>query len=140
MPRKSRATGENRDIVTYLRRTSPDMTLQEIGSHVGISRQRVQQILISEKLETRSSGRQPRPMPGCLYCGTLLPNRQRRYCNFKCQYPNGRRTAYCYYCNKEMSLMTSVYISRTKRAKYIHCSRDCRDNDRRGQTNERYNQ
>ena len=139
MLRKSRTTGENRDIVTYLRRTSPDMTLQEIGSHVGISRERVRQILVSEQLETRSRGRYL-PLPVCLYCGTSLPNRQRKYCDSKCQYPNGKTTVYCNYCNKEMIFMTSVYLSRTSRAKYIHCSRSCRDNHRRGQTNKGYNQ
>ena len=140
MSKRTRGPTGNRDLVAYLRETNPAMTLQEIGSHAGISRQRVQQILISEKLETRSSGRQPIPMPVCLYCGTSLPSRQRQYCDSKCQYPNGRTIVYCHYCNKEMSFMTSVYTSRTKRAKHIHCSRDCRDNNRRGQTNERYNQ
>jgi len=140
MSRMPRGPSGNRDLVAYLRETNPAMTLQEIGSHVGISRERVRQILVSEKLETRSSGRQPLPMPECLYCGTLLPNRHRRYCGPKCQYPNGRTIVYCQYCNKEINVMTSVYNSRMRRAKYIHCSRDCRDNNRRGQTNERYNQ
>jgi len=129
----------NREVVKYLRNNHPEITLQEIGSHVGISRERVRQLLSSEKLETRSSGRQPVPMPNCQYCGTSLPHRRRRYCGPKCQYPNGKVTTYCHYCNKEIILMTSVYNSRQFRSKYIHCSRYCRDNSRRGQTNERYN-
>ena len=129
----------SREVVKYLRNNHPEITLQEIGSHVGISRERVRQILSSANLETRSSGRRL-PMPNCRYCGTLLPNRRRTYCDSKCQYPNGKTTTYCHYCNKEIVLMTSIYTSRQFRSKYIHCSRECRDNSRRGQTNERYNQ
>ena len=128
----------SREVVKYLRNNHPEITLQEIGSHVGISRERVRQILSSANLETRSRGR-TLPMPDCRHCGTPLPNRRRRYCGPKCQYPNGKTTTYCHYCNKEIILMTSVYISRQSRSKHIHCSRDCRNNSRRGQTNERYN-
>jgi len=136
--KNKRGSRGNRDIVIYLREQNPEMTLQEIGLHVGISKQRVGQILVSENLETRSTGKIPIPMPNCKHCGTPLPTRQRTYCTSKCQYPNGRTITRCHYCNKEINFMTAVYKARNSRAKYVHCSQKCRDASRRGQTNERY--
>ena len=138
MPSKTRGPSGNRDIVTYLRETNPAMTLQEIGSHVGISRERVRQILVSEHLETRSTARIPIPMPPCRRCGNFVPYRKRIFCSSICQHPTGRTIVMCHSCGKEISLMTSIYKTRQARAAHIHCSRTCRDNSRRGHPIKQY--
>lgn len=126
-------TTYSRDRVIEFRQKHPNMTLSEIGIEIGISKQRVSQILASEKLETRSLQNIPLPMPLCKRCGTPVPYRKRIYCSPQCQRPTGRTTTNCYRCNKEITLMTSVYKSRQERASRVHCSRKCRDETRRGQ-------
>ena len=125
--------------VVELRKNNPSMTLMEIGTIAGVTRERVRQILKSENLETRSTGRIPSPMPPCKQCGTPVSNRRRTYCSPECQRPYGRTTTHCYYCQKEIVLMTSEYKGRVQRFNHLHCSRACRDADRRGKTNIRYN-
>ena len=122
-----------RDKVISLRTNHPDMTLESIGIELGVSKQRVSQILMSEKLETRSTYRITLPMSACKRCGTPVPYRKRIYCSPICQRPTGRTIITCNYCGKEVSMMTSVYKTRMISTKYIHCSRICRDNHRRGQ-------
>ena len=122
----------NRDGVKSLRIANPDMTLREIGEELGITRERVRQILTSEHLETRSTARIPTPMPPCKRCGNPVLYRKRLFCSRICQRPTGRTIVMCHSCGKEISLMTSIYKTRHARAAHIHCSRTCRDNSRRG--------
>jgi len=128
-----------RSQITELRKNNPNMTLQEIGETVGVSRERVRQILHSEQLETRSVDRIPVPMPLCKTCNNPVPLRKRIYCSAECQRPEGKTTLNCHYCNKEITVMSSIYRARTKRATNVHCSRVCRDATRRGKPRIRYN-
>ena len=122
----------SRTRVVELRTHHPHMTLIEIGDEVGVTRERVRQILVSENLETRSTARIPIPMPPCRRCGNPVPYRKRIFCSAICQRPTGRTIVNCNYCGKEISLMTSTYKTRHARAAHIHRSRTCRDNTRRG--------
>ena len=45
--------GENRAIVASLRNTHPEWTLQQIADEVGISRERVRQLLVKLGLPTK---------------------------------------------------------------------------------------
>jgi len=78
-------TTGSRTKVVELRTHHPHMTLIEIGEEVGVTRERVRQILVSENLETRSTARIPIPMPPCRRCGNFVPYRKRifwwSYCN-----------------------------------------------------------
>ena len=125
-------TTGRRTRVVELRIHHPHMTLREIGEELGITRERVRQILVTENLETRSSARMPMPMPACKRCGNPVPYRKRIFCSRMCHRPNGRIIVICHSCGKAISLMTSIYKSRHARAAHIHCSRTCRDNTRRG--------
>ena len=129
-----------REEAIQLRKAYPDMTLAAIGETIGVSRERVRQILSSENLETRSVGRIPVPMPLCRTCNNPVPIRKRIYCSPECQRPHGKTSTNCHFCNKEIILMTSQYNARTSRNVHIHCSRECRSADRRGKTNLRYNE
>ena len=124
-------TGARERIINY-RKNHPYMTLEAIGINVGVTKERVRQILHSENLETRSVPRIPDPMPGCRACGKPVNYRRRIFCSSECQFPLGKTHTNCHHCNIEITLMTSVYNSRMRRAKFIHCSRPCRDNTRRG--------
>ena len=124
-------TGARERIIDY-RKNHPYMTLEAIGTNVGVTKERVRQILHSENLETRSVPRIPDPMPGCRACGKPVNYRRRIFCSSECQFPLGKTHTNCHHCNTEITLMTSVYNSRMRRAKFIHFSRPCRDNTRRG--------
>ena len=129
----------SRDKVKEIREQHPEWTLNEIGEELGISRERVRQILRSENLETRSAKRVPKPMPPCVRCGEPVPYRKRIYCSPNCQRPNGRTTLHCHYCNKPVEVMSSIAKSRNSRYKFFHCSRECRNNSRRGKSIIGYN-
>jgi len=118
-------------IINY-RNHYPDMTLEEIGLTVGVTKQRVSQILTKANVETRSRKKIPAPMPKCQTCGNPVSHRRRLFCGYTCQFPQGKTSTNCHYCNKELTLMTSVYNSRLRRSRFIHCSRACRDSSRRG--------
>ena len=125
----------------------PDMTLEEIGINVGLTKQRVSQILTKANVETRSLKKIPAPFPNCQTCGKPVSHlqqidaltshqkasvRRRLFCSTACQFPQGKTSTNCHYCNKELIFMTSVYNTRLRRSRFIHCSRACRDSSRRG--------
>jgi len=89
-------TSGSRIRVVELRTHHPHMTLREIGEELGITRERVRQILTSENLETRSTARIPIPMPPCRRCGNFVPYRKRIFCSSICQHPTGRTIVMCH--------------------------------------------
>ena len=110
------------------RKAFPEMTLKEIGDAVGYTRERIRQILSVEKLSTRSSGRiHGKPKSLCVPCDQPVPRRRMLYCSKECRYPEGKTTFNCSYCNQSVTVMTSVYKSRSSRSSNIYCNRTCRD-------------
>lgn len=124
-------------IVAY-RRDNPDMTLIEIGELVGVSKERVRQILSKANVETRSTNRIPKPLPNCRRCGEIVPTRNRIYCSNECQHPDGRTIVNCHFCNKEVNLTSAQYRTRLRRSSFIHCSKDCMYASQRGMTRKNY--
>ena len=114
---------------------NPNMTLEQIGHMVELTKERVRQILASENLSTKSKQNMPKPLPPCKNCGEIVPHRRLKYCSNKCRYPDGITTFICSYCGIESTIMTSEYKNRISRYDKIHCSRYCRDNARRTSSN-----
>ena len=110
------------------RKAFPEMTLKEIGDAVGYTRERVRQILSTENLATRSSGRiDGKPKSLCGTCNQPVPRRRMLYCSQECRYPNRETTFICSYCKQSVTVMTSIYNSRASRSSNIYCNRTCRD-------------
>jgi hypothetical protein len=110
------------------RKSFPEMTLREIGDAVGYTRERIRQILSEENLATRSSGRKfSKPKDPCLTCDQPVPRRRMLYCSPQCRHPQGKTTFSCTQCNQPVTVMTSVYKSRTSKSSNIYCNRTCRD-------------
>ena len=122
-------TTSNRATVVKLRKEQPNMTLQEMGGQIGISRERVRQILVSENLSTRSikevERRTFKPLPRCESCNLPTKAYNRKYCSNNCRFPNGWTTFACYRCGKEITIETSQYKKRVKHYNHIHCSKSC---------------
>ena len=115
-------TTPNRTLVAQLRKDNPDMTLKTIGEKVGLSRERIRQILASENLSTRSvtevQRRAFKPFPRCETCNLPTKAHNRKYCSNECRFA-------CYRCGKENTIETSQYKKRAKYYNHMHCSKSC---------------
>ena len=122
-------TTSNRVMIVQLRKEHPNMTLQEMGEQIGISRERVRQILVSENLSTRSikevERRTFKPLPRCESCNLPTKAHNRKYCSSGCRFPGGWTTFACYRCGKENTIETSQYKKRAKYYNHMHCSKSC---------------
>ena len=117
--------------VIYLRKNFPELTLRGIGEKVGLTRERVRQILIIANLNTKSLARIHTSLPTCIACDKTLSNRRLKFCSSKCQHPNGQTTFQCSDCGIFKTVMTSVYKARIAKNAKIYCSQICRDQARR---------
>lgn len=133
----NRTNNASQLIIDY-RQSNPNMTLVEIGDLVGVSKERVRQILAKANIETRSTNRIPKSLPNCKNCGKPVPSRGRLYCSNECQHPNGKTKINCHYCDKEIILRSAEYRTRIQRARYIHCSKECLAESQRGRTKNNY--
>jgi len=122
-------TTPNRTLVAQLRKDNPDMTLKTIGEKVGLSRERIRQILASENLSTRSvtevQRRAFKPFPRCETCNLPTKAHNRKYCSNACRFPSAWTTFACYRCGKENTIETSQYKKRAKYYNHMHCSKSC---------------
>jgi len=117
--------------IIYLRENFPELTLREIGEKVELTRERVRQILTTANLATKSLARISTPLPLCATCNKTLAHKRLKFCNQKCQFPNGKTTFQCSTCGMFKTVMTSVYRRISQKNSKIYCSRICRGRSRR---------
>ena len=117
---------DNRKLqILELKKQDPKRTLEAIGKEVGLSRQRVHQILTEEGVDTHKD------QPICDGCGVVLqPSKKRPYID-----PNGNR--YCMICRTQMVYGTYTCtdcgskVQRRRKSilrakpKYIFCNKQC---------------
>jgi len=100
----------NRERIVELRQLHPEMTLKEIGNEVSLTKERVRQILVKEKLTTLSIGghtTKPKLIKSCKQCGSMdkqFKTRHSRYCSTECivrttYYQRQKRTYQSQYCS-----------------------------------------
>ncbi len=126
--RKTRITtgvqGGNAIKVIGIRESNPCATLQQVGDEVGITKERVRQILVSSSLPTRHY-----TVPklfSCLNCGK--PTYNKKYCRKQCWYEYTHPLLTCDTCGTLFRRGQSQIISRANRPVYkggIFCSRKC---------------
>ena len=109
--------------VKRTREANPCATLQQIGDKYGITRERVRQILLHDKLPTAAIIE--KRIIYCLNCGKETPNA--KFCNQECRYAYYHIEVLCSQCSKMFSLCQSSLIVRTKRSKtgLLFCSKQC---------------
>lgn len=138
----------NRDRIIELRTKHPEMTLEELGNAVSLSKERVRQILVKAELPTISSKMSPafttkaKPIQPCLICGNT--NKQRadkhaKYCSNECvskarteywkqfhlENPDRRTTYACVYCGKTKTIRTGIYERQVREYEKLYCSHHC---------------
>ena len=111
------------------KRYDPDMRVSEISRKVGLSRERVRQILKERGLSTTLS----KNVTYCSDCGKEL-NRGAARCS-SCIKKGAYITINCHFCGKEKDIPSSIYKYRNKDEKRykgnFYCDRTCFYNSRR---------
>ena len=109
--------------IVTLREDNPCSTGASIARAVGVSRERVRQVLSKRGLE--NSRVTPKKM--CLNCGKILPYRRTRYCTWGCHKEHHRIPIECPVCGKIFHLVPSQVLYRLHRSKTgnLYCSRYC---------------
>ena len=105
---------------------SPERTLESIGDEVGVSRERVRQVLSKEGIKTSKD------VPTCADCGVVLhpsvvkpytnPKTNQRYCK-NCRHSMLYGTYKCDTCGKEVKRKKSQIRNRQQR--HVFCDRTC---------------
>lgn len=117
------------DKVIQLRKGNPCLTSAKIGRMVGISRQRVFQILRREGLATVKV-RNPRT---CEHCGCPCLGGQNRFCSHQCFHAHTYAILICEACGKEFERRARLLIHQLntpnsltgRQCEHIFCSRRC---------------
>ena len=124
--------------VVSLRQSRPCDTLAEIGSRVGLTKERVRQILAREGLPTRAYS--TRVMFACSICGLPCPPRplvsypsatgdRAVFCSPECKRDYHRPQVACEMCGKLFRRHKSLLVRKSKDPRYTtranYCSRRC---------------
>lgn len=109
-----------------LRQENPTWTLQQIGDVVGVSRERVRQVLKKNSIQTIHYIEKPY----CKNCGNPAKPR-RKFCGPKCRYDYGQVEIVCIVCGVKKQRSTAWYNRMLKDPSYtgngsrVFCSKKC---------------
>ena len=110
-----------------LRKTQPCATLQQIADSVGVSRQRVHQILSSAGVATRKKRTSLRPLCAREGCPNRLDSKHRVYCSMGCRDLDKHISVSCSWCGKLFPMLASSLIWKIANGqKYFSCSNECK--------------
>ena len=132
--RHKQPLGYSNNRVIELRKENPDMTLKAIGEKVGVTRERVRQILKREGLPTVSTNGHTTsyrvPRGKCVTCGNeigLDRHISAKYCSRECTQTKRQAISFitCYRCGKVKSRPKNEAKQRAKKNKPTYCSRSC---------------
>lgn len=120
-------TGVREDVIN-IRRSNPCATLQGIADKVGVSRERIRQILESERLQTKHY----KQKYDCLNCHNIFTpkssKRGLRFCSVKCKYEYTHPLIICDNCGILFRKSASYIRRESKSIRYKgnnYCSRKC---------------
>lgn len=115
--------------VWAIREENPRALAIDISKEVGVSRERIRQILIDLGLPTKF---RKEPTNWCALCVQPIPD-TRLYCNRRCQERAHRVEVVCAGCGVQFSLRLSVYHVRQGRNKpgRLWCTKLCWNNNHR---------
>ena len=112
--------------IIKMKTADPDMTLESIGREVGVSRERVRQVLSKEGIKTSKDD------PTCADCGVILrpsvikpytdPKTNKRYCK-SCRNTMVFGIYQCHTCGKEVKRRKKQI--RNRQQKHVFCNKTC---------------
>ncbi len=108
-----------RSYIKRLRVNNPCISASSIARRVGVSRERVRQILTDEGLSTRRYIQKY----VCAGCGKITNNT--RFCSRKCRHEYYNPQVECYQCHKLFRRKASQLYSPRQLHKYYFCSKHC---------------
>jgi hypothetical protein len=116
-----------RKLILQKRKANPCATLEEIGSKVGVSKERVRQILNSENLPTKHWIQR---YYICNRCGLIFfagHGQSRLFCTPRCRILYYQAILSCDECGKLFTLRYSQVRERVMRGcQHFYCSRSCK--------------
>ena len=115
-----------RNQIVQMKTDNPNMTLERIGREVGVSRERVRQVLSKEGIKTSKDN------PTCADCGVILrpsvikpytdPKTNKRYCK-SCRNNMVYGIYECHTCGKEVKRRKKQI--RKSKQKHVFCDKTC---------------
>ncbi|MFP3976170.1 MAG: hypothetical protein ACLFVK_08115 [Dehalococcoidia bacterium] len=99
----------------------PELSLSQIATQVGRTKERVRQVLVEEGLPTRAL----RPKRYCPNCGKEVTHSSRKFCSQACYHDYHRTMLRCGFCGREFRRTKSRAHIDKKRNKYTFCSKTC---------------
>jgi len=119
----------DKDKLAKMRWTNPCATLQDMGDHFGVTRERIRQVLNELELPTKHYAE--KTMMGCLKCGTPFPEKEgKEFCSRECQSVYNTILITCSQCGKLMkrkacqTLLTESRIKLGYKGNFF-CSKRC---------------
>ncbi len=113
--------GKKLEIIA-LRNENPTMSAAEIARQLGISRERVRQIL--KKNELTTDVRIFQEPNHCVYCKIVIKN-NKKYCSKECRHLNYLITYTCDYCGAQKTVKKSQYTASRRKSIHQFCSHTC---------------
>lgn len=117
----------SRESIGKIREQNPCATLQSIANKVGVSRERVRQILKSENKPTTHW----KPKHICPTCGSEILRRNtgnfNKFCSPECRNKNIYIPVSCSECNKIFPLRAHyvIYMTNIRGREHFFCSKEC---------------
>lgn len=120
-------TESNREKILRLKQEHPDWTLLHIGSEVGVTKQRIRQVLIANNISTKRHKEYYSP---CIVCENLVLNKtsSKAICSEKCRQKLFWVELICGHC-KEIIVRRKSHVTRDLKKnpdKVFFCSQSCR--------------
>lgn len=109
--------------VVRIRQSNPCATLEKIGQQVGITHERVRQILYEAELPTKRYY-QPSQLYECLNCRKPTPNK--KYCSKECRYEHTHPLVECDICHQLFRRRhTDLFNPSSGTHNHYFCSKSC---------------
>ena len=116
--------GDNYYEAVKLRNDTPCLTLQQIGDKLGITRERVRQILLNQGKDTKHYIH--KNIYECLECGTTIMGNSHYFCSNTCRNKYKNIPLICEQCGILFYRTEAQLLHSIKRGqKHIYCSRKC---------------
>ena len=112
-----------RDLVKLYRDENPKMKASEIGRKIGVSRQRISELLREMGMETKIL----LPIRYCQECKNPIDrdNRNGKFCSLACYYKQGRTQLVCTECGREYHRCSSTIKRKGPDSSGDFCTRVC---------------